>query len=861
MRPANILRLYRVRLRARWLQELFAVLGIAAGVALLLAAQVSSTSLSSSVTELSRGIAGRASLQLHARGQQGLPQSVLATVRRLPGVHAAAPLLEADANAIGPHGRESVQLIGADPSLPTLGGTLVPRYGMHPFGGFGAVVLAGAVAHAIGVDVFGQEVHLQIAGRTVEAPLYIQSGQRQSQLLRASPVALAPLRFAQRLASMPRRVSRILVQPDAGATVEVERSLQRLSANRWNVEPIDYEQRLFAAAATANNQSTSLFAAVSALIGFLFAWGAMLFTVPERRRLILDVRREGYGLATVIALLGFDVFALATIACALGLALGDELSIHLLHSNPAFLSLAFTLGSQRTVGWQAVLLATGGGMLAALMAVLVPLRHAILGRDPTQTQFARSVDARGNSRGGDLLDSARRLRAAHMPHDSPTALALVGLACLLAATLILLVAPDAAIPGMALLVASLVLMLPGALHLALWCVQASASMLVTTVPHLAAMQLRGARTRAVAIASTGALAVFGAVAIQGAHGDLLSGLNRAAENMNPPGELWVAPAGSYNLLHTAAFMPTSAHALERLPGVRDVGRYRGGLLDYGDRCTLVIAPPASASSSLLAGQLVHGSLSQAVALLKAGNGLVISKPLAAEHDLHVGEWLTLPTPVPTRMRIVALSSNLGWVPGTIVTSASAYARAWGSTAVSAYAVTLARGAEPKQVAGAIRRVLPRDSGLAVQSASEHAALQRALSAQALARLNQIATVILLASMLAMAATIAAMIWQRRPRLAALKLDGVARMRLWRTILLESLLLLGVGCITGAVFGIYGQQLADRALAQTIGFPVVYSIVAPTALASIALVLAAALAILALPGYLAADVPATLALAE
>ncbi|HEV2973673.1 MAG TPA: hypothetical protein VGX69_01590 [Solirubrobacteraceae bacterium] len=70
---------------------------------------------------------------------------------------------------------------------------------------------------------------------------------------------------------------------------------------------------------------------------------------------------------------------------------------------------------------------------------------------------------------------------------------------------------------------------------------------------------------------------------------------------------------------------------------------------------------------------------------------------------------------------------------------------------------------------------------------------------------------------------------------------------------------GVGCIAGAAFGLYGEQLADRALAQTIGFPVAHSITVPDALTSIALVLGAALAILALPGYLAADVPAALAL--
>ena len=84
----------------------------------------------------------------------------------------------------------------------------------------------------------------------------------------------------------------------------------------------------------------------------------------------------------------------------------------------------------------------------------------------------------------------------------------------------------------------------------------------------------------------------------------------------------------------------------------------------------------------------------------------------------------------------------------------------------------------------------------------------------------------------MAAAMGAMVWQRRPRLAKLKLEGLPRAELWRTILLESLLLLGVGCLTGAIFGLYGQQLADRALASVVNFPIVYSVSALPALAAL-----------------------------
>ncbi len=113
----------------------------------------------------------------------------------------------------------------------------------------------------------------------------------------------------------------------------------------------------------------------------------------------------------------------------------------------------------------------------------------------------------------------------------------------------------------------------------------------------------------------------------------------------------------------------------------------------------------------------------------------------------------------------------------------------------------------------------------------------------------------------MAAAIGSMVWQRRPRLAKLKLEGFARMELWRTILLESILLLAVGCLAGALFGLYGQQLLDRALAEVVNFPVVYSVAFVPAVASLGIVIAAAAVIVAIPGYLAAGVPAALALED
>jgi putative ABC transport system permease protein len=838
MKFANVLHLYRVRLRARALQECFAVVGIAAGVALLFASQIASASLSSSVGQLNSGIVGAAQLQLTAPGAQGFSEKVVGEVRHLAGVRVAAPLLEVNANIHGPKGSESVELVGADGSLLKLKGALVRKVGLNPFGGVSAIVLPTPVAGKVGVHKFGSIVSVEALGHVTEAGLYERLTEKQIGALISSPIAVGPLEYVQEASGLAGRVSRILVEAVPGQTANVRAGLQRIAGGRLGVESSNFDEVLFAKAAAATNQSTQLFAVISALVGFLFAFNAMLLTVPQRRRLIADLRRDGYTPKAVIAVLMFDAVVLGVIACAIGLVLGDELSIHLFHSNPGYLSSAFAVGSERVVSWQSIAISAIGGMGAASIAVLSPFKD-IVSRDPL------AAIATKEGTGGSIS----------------VPLTIGGLVCLAATLAILLAAPQAAIVGMVTLIAALLALLALPLTATLAIVRRLAPTIVSAVPHIAVMELRSGRSRAIAIAATGAIAVFGSVAIQGAHGDLLTGLDNAAADMNAATDVWVSPSGASNLLMTTPFAPDALAKLRTLSGVRAVRLYRGGLLDYGSRRIWVIAPPSEATPLVPPSQLVEGNVAQADARVREGGWAVVSLALAKEHNLKIGQSFTLPAPVPTTLRVAAVSTNIGWAPGAVIVSANDYASAWSSTDVSAYNVLMKPGVSPAQGAREVRAALGSESGLAVQTARQHEEKLRTITRQGLTRLSQIATLILVAAVMAMAAAMGAMIWQRRPRLAKLKLEGFPPNELWYTILLESLMLLGVGCFSGAVFGLFGQQLLDRALNIVINYPVVSSVGVIVALSSLALVTAAAVLMVAIPGYFAARVPASLALQD
>lgn len=151
-------------------------------------------------------------------------------------------------------------------------------------------------------------------------------------------------------------------------------SLLALAGYRLNVEPADFDSVLFAKAATPANQAAELFSAISALVGFMLAFNAMLITASLRRELIGELRHHGATRWMTVKTLLFDALVLGVLGCILGLILGDVVSIALFHTNAGYLSYAFPVGSQRFVSWQSVALAVGAGMLAACIGVLVPLR-------------------------------------------------------------------------------------------------------------------------------------------------------------------------------------------------------------------------------------------------------------------------------------------------------------------------------------------------------------------------------------------------------------------------------------------------------------------------------------------------------
>ena len=842
MSARGLLWFYRRRVRARVVQELFAVAGIAVGVALLFAGQVSSTSLSASIAQLTHGLVGDAQLQLVARDPHGFDERAVERVRAIAGVEAAAPILQRQISVTGPRGGQVVTLLAADERLVDLGGTLLRDWSGGQLSQIRALILPDRVAREIGVR-FGRSVTVEVSGQAYKVPVGAVVGPGDVGPLAATPTAVTPLRFGQELAAMQGRVSRVFVQAAPGREAEVEAALRDIAGGQVDVRSAHSEGRLFAEAAMPNDQSTKLFAGISALIGFLFAFNAMLLGSRERRNVIAELRMSGYSFGAVIAVVVFDALVLGLVASALGLAIGDQLSRHVFHPTPGYLSIAFPVGTARTVEASTIVLAVGAGTLAAVLATLSPLVGAFR---------ARSMDV--------VDDGLQGSHSGFRRHVGWLLAACV--ACIAITTAILVWAPERAQLGMATLVLAMLFLVPVALAGVLRLAYRFRRRFSTVEPTIAVGELLSSGNRSVGIAAIAAIAVFGSTAIEGAHRDLQRGLDPNARELNAVAPLWVTPTKVSDTLPTNPFDPRAAiDRVERLPQVEEVDVYRGSFLDVGNRRVWVIAPPRAAQDPIPPTQVVEGDLATATERLRQGGWFVASEAVAEALDVEVGESVTLASPEPRSFRLAAVTTNFGWSPGTLVVNADDYRGAWGTSDASALQVHLADGVPVSDARRALQLVLGPRSGLTAETASQREARARETTRDGLSRLTQIATLMLLAAALAMAAAMGGMIWQRRARLADLKLTGIGHRQLWRALILESGLLLAVGCTIGAVFGIYGEQLLGRALNSVTGFPVAESISATVALFSLLVVSLVAGAIAAIPGWFAAGVPADSAFRE
>lgn len=374
------------RVRQQRLRTLITLLGIALGVAVVLAIELANRATIRSVEQMVDEISGAA--RLSVRGDEsGFPDSVLARVVDHPGLKAALPVLEGSLH----HEETGLNLLvlGVD----FLGDAGPRGYDLEVANPLALLsrpdrlIVSAGYARAHGLSVGSPMTLLTARGpRRLTVGGIVKSGGPAEAF--GGKVALLDIRAAQYLLARPERLDRIDLVPaplfDGRSTTEragldaLARDLQKRLPPGLRVEPPAARAAQAVDLLASFQVNLRMVSTVALFVGLFLVYNTMSIAVVQRRREIGILRALGVPRGRVLALFTLEGFVYGLVGSALGVALGVLLARGALAAITGTLGRAYLLveATKVPIAWPAVLAATSLGLGVAVVASVIPGREA-----------------------------------------------------------------------------------------------------------------------------------------------------------------------------------------------------------------------------------------------------------------------------------------------------------------------------------------------------------------------------------------------------------------------------------------------------------------------------------------------------
>ncbi len=385
----SVLALSSLRFSARHPVQLgLSVVGIALGVAVVIAIDISSESARRAFDLSTEAVLGRTTHQV-VGGSSGVDETLYPRLRRaLEGVP-VAPIVEGPIAVASQPGR-TLNMLGIDPFSdapfrPHLtaervsGGASLARLVTLP----GAALLASQTARELGVSP-GDVLAVRVGGRPAELEVVgVMSSADSLSGNALADLVVVDIATAQEVLGQYARISRLdLIVPEGEKEAETVRRVEsmlppavRLVTARARTAAASEMTRAF----RLNLVMLSLLALV---VGTFLIYNTMTFSVIQRRALIGNLRALGVTRSQVFELILSEAVLLGLIGGLLGLGLGVGLSSELVKLVSRTINdLYFTLNVRDVAvpGWvitKGLLLGVGAAAIAAAVPALEATRVA-----------------------------------------------------------------------------------------------------------------------------------------------------------------------------------------------------------------------------------------------------------------------------------------------------------------------------------------------------------------------------------------------------------------------------------------------------------------------------------------------------
>ncbi len=399
-----MLRLAGRYIERRLLQSVLFVIGVALGVAVVIAIDLANGSASRAFALSTESVTGRATHQI-VGGPSGLPTDLYTELRVDLGLQEAAPVVEDYVRALD-LGDVPLHLLGVDPfseppfrsyltNVTVLGAQSATREQTNAFEALNAFIaepdtalISSGTAARYGIQP-GDSITLQPPGGQVEVKIVglLQTNDAGSaQAL--DNLILTDIATAQELVGKPETITRIdLILPPGYDLTKIE-ALLPPGATLTTPSQQNGALGQMTAAFELNLQALSLLALV---VGVFLIYNTVSFSVVQRRAVLGILRSLGATRRQIFALILGEALALGAVGTLLGLGLGmiaGRGTVGLVAQTIS--DLYFAVDVQRvTVDPLTLVKGVGIGIVASLFAALIPSFEAT--RTPPAGSLRRSA--------------------------------------------------------------------------------------------------------------------------------------------------------------------------------------------------------------------------------------------------------------------------------------------------------------------------------------------------------------------------------------------------------------------------------------------------------------------------------------
>ncbi len=827
-------------------QASLATLGVALGVAVVVAIQLASSNAQRAFELATDTVAGRATHQV-VGGPLGLDQGLYPTLRRAAPEVPAAPVVEAWVSSPALPGR-ALRLLGLDPlaegpfravlaaGTGNVLGPLLTRPG-------GAVLPAG-LGRALGLTV-GQPFQLLAGGRRLDLELVGLLPATDAESAEAfGDVILVDVASAQELLGVT-TLSRIdlVVSPAAAAAGAVGR-LQAVLPADATLATAAARTRTVSDMTRAFRLNLTALALLALLCGTFLIYNSTTFSVVQRRTWIGTLRALGVTRREILGLVLGEALATGLLGAVLGLGLGVALARGLLRLVARTLNDLYFAVAVRDVEIVPWVLAAGAflGLAATALAALPPALEAT--STPPRAVLARSTLEEKHRRG--------------VPRAAVAGVLLVALGGL-----------ALALPGQALGPAFLGLLL---VVLGAACLAPAGTLGLLALARPLLSRLLGWRGRLAAAGVSGSLsrtavaisALMIAVSVTSGVGIMIASFRSTVVrwlDATLAADLYLVPPGRAN-----EQMRLADSLRERLAAVAGVERVNSVTTTtvttaYGSTAARIFDLDTAGRGHF---ELLQGDPAVAWPALDRGEGLLVSEPFAYRHGLAAGSTLAIATPAGQRpFQVAGVYADYGSDQGAVLFTRAGFSRHWPLAGHSAFAVLVAPGASAEAVRERLRAVAAA-TGQELEVRSN-----RALKAASLVIFDRTFTITrvlrLLAGVVAFAGVLAALMaltLEKGRELAVLRAGGLTPGELWWLVTTETGLL---GALAGVLSLPVGLTMAALMIyvinRRSFGWTIHFELAPSTLLEAVALAVAAALLAGLYPAWKLSRTPPAAALRE